>query len=252
MCKRIYKSYKIRVTNDDGEKYVKLNGNIDTSSYRAMLEYYHMTKYKYQEEDCTVEMLGVYEDDTIGSVIFRKTFYQETIEDKEVLKSTDDIVEEIKSLLELIDRKNEYHNNMRSAFDKKQDVLLHKVETLKSLNPNKVNIIDEKLKIIDELEKVRIDRRINKKEANKLKYLHNKIDLQEVINKFAQIKIPIDTKEYKYVSGNLEEHMMKEIKYDNDKQRINIMKQINGKYKKIVNDEVRKVLMCYNNANGRG
>lgn len=252
MCKRIYKSYKIRVTSDDGEKYIKLNGNVDTSSYKVMLEYYHMTKYKYQDEDCTIEMLGVYEDDTVGSVIFRKTSYQETVEDKEVLKPTDDIVEEIKSLLELISRKNEYHNNMKSAFDKKQDVLLHKVETLNYLDPNKVNIIDEKLKIIDELEKVRIDRRINKNEVRKLQYLHSKINLQQIIDRFAQIKIPIDTKDYEYVSGNLEEHMIKEIKYSNDKQRINIMKQINGKYKKIVNDEIRKVLMCYNNANGRG
>lgn len=249
MCKRVYGSYKIKLTNDNEEKYIKVNKNIDETSYKVMLEYYHMTKYKYQNEDCTVEMIGVYEDETIGSVIFSKTFSKEVVEDKEILKSTDEIVSDIKSLLELLDRKNEYHNSMRSAFDKKQDVLLHKVETLSSINPNEVNIVDEKLKIIDELEKVRVNRRINKNEARKLQYLHSKINLQEIINKFAQIKIPIDIKEYEYVSGDIEEQMMKEIKYSNDKQRINIMKQINGKYKKIVNDETRKVLMCYNNSN---
>lgn len=249
MCKRIYKSYKIKVINDDGEKYIDFNKNIDATSYNTIIKYYHMTKYKYQNEDCTVEMIGVYEDETIGSVIFSKTFSKEVVEDKEILKSTDEIVSDIKSLLELLDRKNEYHNSMRSAFDKKQDVLLHKVETLSSINPNEVNIVDEKLKIIDELEKVRVNRRINKNEARKLQYLHSKINLQEIINKFAQIKIPIDIKEYEYVSGDIEEQMMKEIKYSNDKQRINIMKQINGKYKKIVNDETRKVLMCYNNSN---
>lgn len=249
MCKRIYKSYKIKVISDDGEKYIDFNKNIDTTSYNTVIKYYHMTKYKYQNKDCTVEMVGVYEDGTIGSVIFSKTFSKEVVEDKEILKSTDEIVSDIKSLLELLDRKNEYHNSMRSAFDKKQDVLLHKVETLSSINPNEVNIVDEKLKIIDELEKVRVNRRINKNEARKLQYLHSKINLQEIINKFAQIKIPIDIKEYEYVSGDIEEQMMKEIKYSNDKQRINIMKQINGKYKKIVNDETRKVLMCYNNSN---
>lgn len=249
MCKRIYKSYKIRVINDDGEKYIDFNKNIDATSYNTIIKYYHTTKHKYQDENCKVEMIGVHEDETIGSVIFSKTFSKEVVEDKEILKSTDEIVSDIKSLLELLDRKNEYHNSMRSAFDKKQDVLLHKVETLSSINPNEVNIVDEKLKIIDELEKVRVNRRINKNEARKLQYLHSKINLQEIINKFAQIKIPIDTKEYEYVSGDIEEQMMKEIKYSNDKQRINIMKQINGKYKKIVNDENRKVLMCYNNSN---
>lgn len=248
MCKRIYKSYKIRVINDDGEKYIDFNKNIDATSYNTIIKYYHTTKHKYQDENCKVEMIGVHEDETIGSVIFSKTFSKEVVEDKEILKSTDEIVSDIKSLLELLDRKNEYHNSMRSAFDKKQDVLLHKVETLSSINPTKVNIIDEKLKIIDELEEVRIDRRINKNEARKLQYLHSKINLQEIINKFAQIKIPIDTKEYEYVSGDIEEQMMKEIKYSNDKQRINIMKQINGKYKKIVNDETRKVLICYNSS----
>lgn len=248
MGKRIYKSYKIKVINDDGEKYIDFNKNIDTTSYNTVIKYYHMTKYKYQNEDCTVEMLGVYEDETIGSVIFSKTFSKEVVEDKEILKSTDEIVSDIKSLLELLDRKNEYHNSMRSAFDKKQDVLLHKIESVKFLDATKVNIVDEKLKIINELEEVRHNRRINKNEARKLQLVYSKANIQEIIDKFNQIKIPIDTKDYEYINGDLEEQMIKEIKYNSEKQRINLMKQIEGKYKKIINDEVRKVLICYNKA----
>ena len=247
MCKRIYRSYIIRVISEDGEKYIKLNGNIDTTSYSTMTKYYHMTKDKHQDEDCKVEMVGAYDDGTIGSIIFSKTFCKEVIEDKDLLKSTDEIVDEIKSLLEILDRKNEYHNNMRGAFDKKQDILLHKIENIKSLNVSEEALIEEKLKIINDLEEVRHNRRIHKNENRKLQSLYSKVNIQEMLNKFSQ-KIPSDIKNYKYIDGDLEEQMMKEIKYKSDKQRINIMKQINGKYKRIVNDETRKVLMCYNHA----
>lgn len=247
MCKRIYRSYKIRVINEDGEKYIKLNGNVDTTSYSTMTKYYHMTKHKHQDEDCKVEMVGAYDDGTIGSIIFSKTFCKEIIEDKDLLKSTDEIVDEIKSLLEILDRKNEYHNNMKGAFDKKQDILLHKIETIKSLNVSEEALIEEKLKIINDLEEVRHNRRMHKNENRKLQSLYSKVNIQEMINKFSQ-KIPSDIKNYEYIDNDLEEQMMKEIKYKSDKQRINIMKQINGKYKRIINDETRKVLMCYNHA----
>ena len=247
MCKRIYKSYKIRVINEDGERYIKLNGNVDTTSYSTMTKYYHITKDKHQDEDCKVETVGAYDDGTIGSIIFSKTFCKEIIEDKDLLKSTDEIVDEIKSLLEILDRKNEYHNNMKGAFDKKQDILLHKIETIKSLNVSEEALIEEKLKIINDLEEVRHNRRLHKNENRKLQSLYSKVNIQEMLNKFSQ-KIPSDIKNYKYIDGDLEEQMMKEIKYKSDKQRINIMKQINGKYKRIVNDETRKVLMCYNHA----
>ena len=223
MCKRIYKSYKIRVTDNDGEKYIKLNKSVDTNSYKAMLEYYHMTKYKHQNEDCIVEMLGVYEDDSIGSVIFSKQFCQEVTEDKQLLKCTDEIVEEIKSLLDLLDRKNEYHNNMLNAYNKKQDVMLHKIESLKSLDVTKINIDDEKFKIIDELESIRHNRRFNKNEGKKLKVLYDKINIKEIAEKFSHIKIPIDTEDHKYITGELEEQIIKEISYNSDKQRINTM-----------------------------
>lgn len=248
MCKRIYKSYKIKVINEDGEKYIDFNKNIDATSYNTVIEYYHMTKYKYQDEDCIVEMLGVFEDDTIGSVIFSKKFCQEVVEDKELLKPTDEIVGEIKSLLELLGRKNEYHNNMLSAFNKKQDVLLHKIETIRSLDSTKESLINEKLKIIDELEEVRHNRRFNKNEEKKLKILYSKVNIEEIIGKFSQIKIPIDEKDYEYINGELEEQIIKEINYNSEKQRINIMKQVGSKYKKIVNDEARRILICYNYA----
>lgn len=247
MCKRIYSSYKIRVTNEEGEKYIELNRNIDETSYSTMLKYYHMTKYKHQEEDCIIELLGVYEDGSIGSVIFSKTFFKEVNNDKELLRPTDEIVKEIKGLLDLLNRKNEYHNNMYSAFNKKQDVLLHKIESIKSFEGKENEIIEEKLKIIDELEQVRHDRRFNNDEMKKIQIVNKKVNLKNISEKFSSIQIPINTDNYEYIGNKgLEEKIIKEIKYNSEKQRINIVSQVQHKYSKIINDEARKTLVCFN------
>ena len=82
-----YYGYKLRVVTEEESKYVKLNGSINQTSYATMVKYYHMTKDKYQNEDCTIELVGVHEDGTIGSVIFSKTFCKEVVEeDKEKKK----------------------------------------------------------------------------------------------------------------------------------------------------------------------
>lgn len=247
MCKRIYSSYKIRVSNEEGEKYIKLNGNIDETSYSTMLKYYHMTKYKHQEEDCTIDLVGVYEDGSIGSVIFSKTFCKEVNNDKELLRPIDEILEEVKNLLELLNRKNEYHNNMYSAYNKKQDVLLHKIETIKSFEGDKNEVVEEKLRIISDLEQVRHDRRFNKEEMKKLQIVDKKVGLKNIIEKFSLIEIPIQADDYEYIGNkDLEEKIIKEIKYNSEKQRINIVGQVQHKYSKIINDEARKTLVCYN------
>ena len=244
--KRIYKSYKLRVINEEGEKYIKLNGNIDSTSYRTMVKYYHKTKDKYQDEDCTVEMVGVYPDGEIGRAIFSKTFCKETMDDKELLISTDEIVEEIKGLLELLDRKNEYHKIMYGVYNKKQDLLLHKIESIKSFNGSRKDVINEKLNIINKLEEVRHDRRFNKQESKKLQTLYNKVNIEEILNKFSKIKIPINTEEVEYIDNKCEEKIIKEIKYNSEKQRVNLTSQIQHKYDKIVDDKARGVLICYN------
>ena len=245
MCKRIYSSYKIRVSNEEGEKYIKLNGNIDETSYGTMLKYYHMTKYKHQEEDCTIELVGVYKDGNIGSVIFSKTFCKEVNNDKELLRSTDEIVGEIKGLLDLLNRKNEYHNNMLSVSNKKQDVLLHKIESIKYFNGDETETINEKLKIINELEEVRNDRRFNKEEMKKLQVVYKRVNIKNVLEKFSKIEIPINTKKIEYIDDKYREEIIKEIKYNSEKQRIHTISQIQHKYDKIVNDEAHGVLVCY-------
>lgn len=244
--KKKYYGYKLRVINDDGEKYIKLNGNIKMTSYATMVKYYHMTKDKYQDEDCTVEMIGVYEDGSTGSVIFSKKFKKEVEEDKELLMSVDHIVDEIQYLLDTLMRKKDYHNNMMCALNKKQDLLLHKIESINSFKGSETEKVNEKLKIVDELEEVRKERRFNKNEKLKLKIVNDRIDVDVLKTHFSKIKIPSQPENYEYISGELEDKIVREIKYNSDKQKENVIKSIQGKYEKIVDDVPRKTLICYN------
>lgn len=244
--KRTYKSYKLRVINEDGEKYIKLNGNIDSTSYRTIVKYYHKTKDKYQNEDCTVEMVGIYPDNTTGNAIFSKTFCKEKVEDKELLTPTDDIVSEIKYLLELLERKNEYHTDMLGTYQKKQDLLLHKIENIKSFNGNREEVMNEKLSIMNQLEQVRHERRFNKDEMKKLQIVYRRVNMQDILTKFSNVEIPINTKDIEYIDEEYKEQIIKEIKYNSEKQRVNLTSQIQHKYDKIVNDKARGILVCYN------
>ena len=242
-----YHSYKLCITNQSGKEYIKLNGNVNQTSYATMIKYYHMTKDKYQDEDCTIELVGVHEDGSIGSVIFSKTFCKEIAEeDKDLLRSTDDIVEEIQGLLDLLERKKGYHFDMIAALNKKQDLLLHKIESIGSFEGTQEQKKEEKLKIIDSLEETRRERRFNKNEQLKLKIVNDRINVEVLKNHFDKIKIPIEPEKYEYINGELEQRIVKEIRYNSISQRDNTLKGIKGKYERIVDDAPRKTLICYN------
>lgn len=247
MCKRIYSSYKIRVSNEEGEKYINLNGNIDTTSYSTMLEYYHMTKYKHQEENCTIELLGVYEDGNIGSVIFSKTFCKEVNNNKELLRSTDEIVSNIRFLLNLLEEKKTYHSEMQSAEDKKINIIRHQVLTLSKFQGTKEELIQEKLKLVDNLEQAELSRRDHKDEMEKLISLNKRIKIHNLSEQFNNIEIPI-SKEYEYLSDKKVEELniIREYRYRTDKERLSLMRQLKNKYSRLVVDSINSKIIAYN------
>lgn len=245
-----YHSYKLCITNQSGKEYIKLNGNVNQTSYATMIKYYHKTKEKYQNEDCTIELVGVHEDGTIGGVIYSKTFCKEVIEeDKELLRPVDDIVSEIQDLLDLLERKKEYHVEIQSASDKKINVIRHQVLSISKFKGSKEELVEEKLRLFDNLEQAEIERKWHKDEVFKLRSLNKRIDIHNLSEQFNSIEIPI-TKEYDYLSDEKVEEfkIMKEIPYRNDKERLNTIKMLGNKYEKVVTDSCNKRLICYNKA----
>ena len=240
---RMYKLYKLRITNDEGLKEVRVNKNVDCTSYKQMIKFYNECKKRNMENSCTIDFVGVTATGE-ENIMFSKTYCQEVNEDKELLKTTDDIVGEIKHLLGLLERKKDHHSQMLSVYDKRQDVQLHNIENLSKLTDR------EKLKVLEELERIRKERRNNKNEFKKLKVVDRIINIHEINELFDKIVIPIDEKEYKFLDEKQleEKEIIKEIKYNSDKDRIHKIKQVQGKFAKVIVDSVNKKIICYNNS----
>ena len=67
---------------------------------------------------------------------------------------------------------------------------------------------------------------------------------------FGKVNIPIK-KEHKFLDKHDLETLkiMKEVKYNSDKDRVYKTSELQKKYDKVINDSVKKVLICYNKAN---
>ena len=245
--KRTYKEYGIRITDESGARMVKINKNVDMSSFSIARQVYGKTKNRYidKNEDMTIELVGITLDGEVGNVIYSKTFVREVIsEDEELMDKTDDIVENVKHELEILVRKREYHINMLSAMDKKQEVILHNIEEMKEFSDK------DKLQVFSDLEEIRHPRRFHKDETTKLKILNSIINLDNVSELFSKVNIPIK-KEHKFLDKHDLETLkiMKEVKYNSDKDRVYKTSELQKKYDKVINDSVKKVLICYNKAN---
>lgn len=243
--KRIYKEYGIRVTDESGSRMVRINKNVDMTNFSIARETYNKTKDRYinKNEDITIELVGITLEGEIGNVIYSKTFVREVAnEDKELLLETDEIVDNIKHSLELLIRKREYHTNMVCALNKKQDVILHNIENIGDMDDS------IKLNTIKELEEVRKYRRFNKTEEKKLKTLDIVVDLGKVDELFRRVTLPIDTEGFRYLNEKELDDMkiIKEIRYNSEKDRIHKMEQIRKKYDKIVVDDAKNTIICYN------
>ena len=136
---------------------------------------------------------------------------------------------------------------LHNVFNKKQDILLHKIESIKLFEGKESEVIEEKIKIIDELEQIRHDRRVNKNELNKILSLDKRIKIHNLSEQFNKIEIPID-KNYEYLSDEKVKqlHIMREYKFRTDKERLSLMRQLKHKYSKLVVDSVNSKIIAYN------
>lgn len=243
--KRIYKEYGIRVIDESGSRIVRINKNVDMTNFSIARETYNKTKDRYinKNEDITIELVGITLEGEIGNVIYSKTFVREVAnEDEELLEETDKIVGNIKYSLELLIRKREYHDDIVRALNKKQDVILHNIENLSGMDDK------ARLNIMKELEEVRKYRRLHKTERRKLRALDISINLEDVAEIFRNVSIPIDTENYKYLNEQELDDMkiMKEVRYNSEKDRIHRIGELRKKYDKVVCDSAKNIIICYN------
>lgn len=256
MCERKYYKYSVIIEFLNGDK-ENINYEEEKSrNYSEMLELYRQTKEQYKDECVTISFCGITEDNKIN-VLFEKC-----IVNKEELKikeeadeiansSGQDVLLELKEIINKIQRYRGYINGQEGVYDKKQDILLHKIES------NKLENIEDEIRMMRELKQLRLNRRKVKINSRIIDRFFNKLSSKKIVLNNICDMIDLIIKEENTTQGKIvpltdekveEFKIAKILRFKNFKERLNMMKQLQPKYDKVVYDDSRMEITCYNKA----
>jgi hypothetical protein len=244
-----YQRYMIQVNYLNGNKenieYIN-NKPVNTSSYKEMMKIYKEVKEQYSNLCTSIDFVGITEDEQLN-VLFTKKMINE--------KNTENSFELIKQLNEIV-------NKLKSKSDKAQD-LLCLIEKEKSVFEHKrieftelEDLTDEyKVETFDDYRSLLLKRRIIKDEAINLKNVKEQLDIifantdrlhKRTVGFINKAIINTESSISQTVPEELDKQVVKEVSFNNFKERMNLMKQLESKYDKIIVDNENNKLLCYN------
>lgn len=257
MCQRKYTEYHILVKYLNNTKEEINYSTVDKSSYKEMLKLYNETKEQLKDECVTIEFCGKTEDDKLEIMFDKKIINPEIMQKKEIIdracsSDTEIILNNLVKAIDDLNMHRSYVGIQVGITSKKQDMLLHKIEHTRDCS------LEDKIKMFNELQEIRIERRKAKTGVTLLdnvfeKFSENNIILKHVENIIKGNVDYIKKQEEKIVvikDTKMAEQfkIMKEVPYRSFKERINLQKQLQGKYDKVFFDDVKMIITCYNNA----
>lgn len=243
MCKK-YDTYAIEVIHMNGNRFVKEAE--DNTSYNKTMTLYRKVKEDYMSENVTIDFIG-YTEDEKGSIFTKRstTIAQEerNIEDLVlcIVEATEQLQDQFEQVSEKIGYYDKEKSNIEHLMIEGSDVddmtEQDKVKVFNKLRKN--SLLRRDYKILQSL------RAITKGDISQIESLSN--SLMEKYNKTIVSNSRLTEKIIQRDQRAIDRHLIKRIPYQNDKQRLNTMKQIKGKYSKVINLSDEKVLACYNN-----
>lgn len=255
MSIRKYENYKIIVTYDNGDKEEINYKGINTSSYKDMLNLYNEVKEKYSDRCVVIDFVGVGENGNL-SVFWTKKIDNKIEEESIESKTSIELIESMKSILETLRKKETNMRDKLGVVNKEQDIQLHKIENFnKNTFVNESDVILEKIRIFDELERIRHERRQVKNEEVLFKDLLGRFNVKELIEKTGGVichynKLINKNNNVEYFSDEkLEElEIIKKVKYRTERERISLITQLKPKYDKVYYEKGE--VICYNRGYG--
>lgn len=248
---RKYDEFKIEVEFLSGD-FEEINyKSVDTKSYKQMMELYKETKKHYSDTSCKIKFKGISEAGEMGVLFIKeiKTLDQRIKEEAEYIEDV-----EIKKLLENILKLNNYINKKReitkirkSETDKRISTIIHNIENKKyKTSEEKIIAVDEIECVSEKRRKTKIDEAFFGTFYNQKKYkLVNEKEITEALNWIIKQEIRDGLK--KEYNSYETKYAIKEFPYKNDKERIKIMRNVEGKYNKVYVDQKDMKVKCYNN-----
>jgi len=248
MCK--YNKYIVEVIHLNGNKEVIQNEK--NTSYKATMQLYNRAKLDNEGKNVRINFVGL--NDEEYKILFTKKF--------SVKDTTGNSIENlIKTLYETSNKLSEEFKNVidRVGYIDKQK---SRVEHLLIEAASSEHLTDEtRIDIFNQFRSYLLERRdwkilsqiaINSKsQVNQIKDLiENVYDIYNTnISKHEEIIIDLMSDETEK-SQYKDVHLVRKYPYKNHKERINIVKQIEHKYHKIVHIPEEKVVACYNKCVG--
>lgn len=237
---RKYENYKLMITylNGDTEE-IEYKG-INTSNYKDMLSLYREVREQYKNESVTIDFVGISENGEM------KVFFTKKIE---VTGSTpdnnpnyEDIMKEISRISDMVIKKKNDLKSLLGIQDKKENIFLHNIENLRNLNDI------EKINKFNELCEIRLKRRSIKNEISIYDSIRDRFSLQDT--KLNKIFASLDKKvanSNNYDITKDKKQMINEFPYKTFKEKIKLTKELSRKYDKVICDNEKMVIVCYNN-----
>ena len=247
--KRKYSEFKIEVEflNGDFEE-IKFK-DTNNQSYNEMMKAYKRVKEDYKETSCKIKFKGISDSGEIGCLFIKeiKTEDQKRKEEAEFIENTsvEELLNIAKESFEFLNRKKKILDDKQALYNKNIDTILHNLEC------DKYNTTEEKLRVVEEISSMRKARREVKNEYKAITYMHSQklndfIQMDKVDRALSWIKDSKIKNEVKQVENKIEyTHAPKTYKYKNDKERINLMSQLQKKYDKVIVDSSRMELVGY-------
>jgi hypothetical protein len=244
-----YQRYMIQVNYLNGNKenieYIN-NKPVDTSSYKEMMKVYKEIKEQYTNLCTSIDFVGITEDEQLNVLFTKKMINEENTENSfELIKQLNEIVNKLKN-------KSDKAQDMLCLVEKEKSVFEHKRIEFAELK----DLTDEyKVETFDDYRSLLLKRRIIKDEAINLKNVKEQLDIifantdrlhKRTVGFINKAIINTESSIAQTVPEELDKQVVKEVSFNNFKERMNLMKQLEYKYDKIIVDNENNKLLCYN------
>ena len=217
----------------------------DSTSYNKTMSLYRKVKDDYMSENVTIDFVG-YTDEERGVIFTKKstTVAQEERNIEDLILCIVEATEQLQDQFEKVNKKIGYYDKEKSNIE---HLMIEGSDVDSMTEQDKANVFNKlrknsllrrDYKILQSL------RSTTKDDVMKMENLSN--SLMEQYSKTITSNSKLTEKIIQRDKQAIDRHLIKKIPYQNDKQRLNTMKQIKGKYSKVVNLSDEKVLACYN------
>lgn len=249
MNNRKCREYYIVIEYQNGEKSIIEyldEREVDNTNYKEMISVYKDTKEQFKDVSCVIRFMGRTDDNEESMEIFAKIVKSNTYYKKV------DIGYELNIATVALNRIQE---SIKDTFD---NIGLTD-KRISALSHNKIEghaeATDEyKISIFDELQRLYEARRRLKNDNRKTTSIESLIkssigNLSIALSRINEIDNRIEDSIEQISVGSGKEYdknNVKEYSYENFKDRMNMMKQLQPKYDKVVHDTARELICCYN------